>query len=313
MNIPYTPDENYGAAYNNNSIPVCGFVAGFDLAGSLFRPCSDVWRKAQQTMPRQVVQSISLDSGRPLPSQPGRRTSAARLAAWWLVLACVCQAHDVAAEAGRGGNGIRFTSEVQELPPASSSEQNQPAALAPSPAPAPEDESIQPGVPQRLQAGETLQQDAQSLEAGQGELPPIQTLSINIQPPPGELPENSAAAMFARHPTIIVPPAQPGPELKYTGWPRISGICNQPLYFEEPAAERYGITRPLQPVRSAAHFYGSAFVLPVKLALHPPRELVCNENYSPNPNRPWLRRHPIIRRTVSTGQAITYTAIFLMP
>ena len=263
-----------------------------------------------------------------------RPSFAGRLAACGLALACVCcQPHDTAAEVGRVRSvaaNLRFISEVQELPPAgdSTSQLNAPDAR---PAPAPLDENIRPGMPQPLPGDrpspgdrgspgdqpppgeQVLQQDAQSLAAGQGELPPIQTLTINIQPSAGELPENMAATLFARRPTIIVPPAAPAPEFKYTGWPRISGICNQPLYFEEPAAERYGITGPLQPLCSAAHFFGCAFVLPVKVALHPPREMVCNERYSPNPDRPWLRQHPIVRRTVSTGLAITYTAVFLMP
>jgi hypothetical protein len=53
-----------------------------------------------------------------------------------------------------------------------------------------------------------------------------------------------------------------------------SALCHKPLYFEQPQVERYGHTRGpvIQPVLSAAHFFGSVFVLPYKMGLNPPTE-----------------------------------------
>ena len=191
-----------------------------------------------------------------------------------------------------------------------------PASPAPAPAPATElpvareqvsQEDIQPGVPRGLQ------QDEQALAAGDVELPPIQSLTVNIRPPSGDLPENTAAAMFAQRPTIVVPPAPYVSQRPYTGWPRISGVCYHPLYFEEADAERYGITRPLQPLCSFVHFFGTIPFLPLKVAVHPPQQWVCSDRYLPASNRPWLRQHPIARTVVTTGQAGVFTTIFLMP
>ncbi|HWC88892.1 MAG TPA: hypothetical protein VG433_04535 [Pirellulales bacterium] len=229
------------------------------------------------------------------------------LLAAWLMLVCGGLAQDAASELdGAADTGVRFVGNTQDLPPA-----------APAPAPAPADatappiapmsEDIQPGVPR------TLQQDEEALSAGQVELPSIRSLTVDIRPPAGDLPENTAATMFAQKPTIIVPPAQPAPEFKYTGFPRVSGICYHPLYFEEEAAERYGITRPLQPLCSFVHFFGTVPLLPLKMAVHPPQQWVCSGRYYPASNRPWLRQHPIARSVVTTGQSGLNGAIFLLP
>jgi hypothetical protein len=54
-------------------------------------------------------------------------------------------------------------------------------------------------------------------------------------------------------------------------------FCYQPLYFEQPSLERYGIkARPvLNPVISAGHFYVSVFALPWNVVRHRPWECTC--------------------------------------
>lgn len=54
-----------------------------------------------------------------------------------------------------------------------------------------------------------------------------------------------------------------------------------PLYFDEPALERYGQTRNpiLQPAISGAHFFGSAALLPLELVAEQPCRRVSQLGY----------------------------------
>ncbi|MBR0190852.1 MAG: hypothetical protein IJQ31_02165 [Thermoguttaceae bacterium] len=52
-----------------------------------------------------------------------------------------------------------------------------------------------------------------------------------------------------------------------------SNLCHNPLYFEQPALERYGHTiGPLQPVLSGAQFLMTIPALPMLMAIDPPNE-----------------------------------------
>ena len=70
-------------------------------------------------------------------------------------------------------------------------------------------------------------------------------------------------------------------------WPRTcvqynaSNLCTSAAYFEDPAVERYGHSWGpfMQPVMSAAHFYGSVLFLPYKMGLTPPCECVYTIGY----------------------------------
>ena len=70
-------------------------------------------------------------------------------------------------------------------------------------------------------------------------------------------------------------------------WPRTcmqynaSSLCTSAPYFEDPAVERYGHSWGpfMQPVMSAAHFYGSVLFLPYKMGLTPPCECVYTIGY----------------------------------
>ena len=60
-----------------------------------------------------------------------------------------------------------------------------------------------------------------------------------------------------------------------------SNLCTTAAYFEDPAVERYGHSWGpfMQPVMSAAHFYGSVLFLPYKMGLTPPCECVYTIGY----------------------------------
>ncbi|MDO4425541.1 MAG: hypothetical protein Q4D17_07240 [Planctomycetia bacterium] len=52
-----------------------------------------------------------------------------------------------------------------------------------------------------------------------------------------------------------------------------SNLCHNPLYFEQPALERYGHTiGPLQPVLSGAQFLATIPYMPMLMAIDPPNE-----------------------------------------
>ncbi|MDO4629292.1 MAG: hypothetical protein Q4C70_08935, partial [Planctomycetia bacterium] len=52
-----------------------------------------------------------------------------------------------------------------------------------------------------------------------------------------------------------------------------SNLCHNPLYFEQPALERYGHTiGPLQPVLSGAQFLATIPAMPMLMAIDPPNE-----------------------------------------
>jgi hypothetical protein len=125
---------------------------------------------------------------------------------------------------------------------------------------------------------------------------PLGEMSINIRLPNGMLPRN----YWAEH-------AQPAPLYDTCGtnrsWPMDcyhwcpSGLCYQPLYFEEPNLERYGYgcgcctcccSTCVQSACSAAHFFGTVPALPYMMAANCPCE--CNYalgDYRPGDCVPW--------------------------
>ena len=97
-------------------------------------------------------------------------------------------------------------------------------------------------------------------------------MSFSIVIPEGELPTDVAA-----HCADQIPPT--GDSRLYGGWRctehHWSATCmrHRPLYFEEINAERYGYTVSycLQPVISAARFFGTIPALPYKMVVECPR------------------------------------------
>ena len=77
--------------------------------------------------------------------------------------------------------------------------------------------------------------------------------------------------------------------MKFT-W-KASGICHNPLYFEDVQLERYGHTAGpvFQPVLSTAHFFANIAILPYKMGIHPPNECMYPLGYyRPGNCAPWL-------------------------
>ncbi len=105
--------------------------------------------------------------------------------------------------------------------------------------------------------------------------PPLSALSVNIAFPVGKLPTNAALqCAIENEPTSDARLVDAWATTEHH-W---SATCSRhrPLYFEEINAERYGYTvsYALQPVISAAHFFGTIPALPYKMAVDRPRDCI---------------------------------------
>jgi hypothetical protein len=141
---------------------------------------------------------------------------------------------------------------------------------------------------------------------------PIGNLTLNIAPTAGDLPiplENN------RKQLPDMPAANVRPEFgSISGGisPLRANLCHNPLYFEEPRVERYGQSLGcIQPVVSAAHFLCNAAILPVKMAVHPPRSFVCQDRYFKR--NPFLQEHPVTAGAAGVVQSAVWTCLFLAP
>jgi hypothetical protein len=147
------------------------------------------------------------------------------------------------------------------------------------------------------------------------DLKPIDSLTINVAPPQGTLPEDHAAARFAREgqlPLVLV-----GRDWQSSAylW-EAPAFYHGPLYFEEPNLERYGYHFGCwQPAVSAAHFFATVPVLPYKIAAQPCRDCVYSLGYyRPGSPAPLQRTHrPLSLRGATVEGAVVTGLIFLIP
>lgn len=137
---------------------------------------------------------------------------------------------------------------------------------------------------------------------------PIKEISYRITPEKGELPQECGLGGEQFQPRMWQP-------ITFT-W-KASALCHKPLYFEEPALERYGHTvgLGLQPVVSAAHFFLTVPILPYEMGLYPPGECIYTLGYyRPGSCAPYmLDPLPIsIRAALFEAAAIT-TGVIVIP
>jgi len=137
---------------------------------------------------------------------------------------------------------------------------------------------------------------------------PVTSLSVDINPPPGEVPGNAAAEFFAKE-GVVNGNGDRGPGwIDNTFGGHAARFCHRPLYFEETFLERYGHTHDccrhlpgcdrlceyecccecrdqfgnlLQSAVSAAHFYGTVPLVPYKMATNPWCECVNTQGCYP--------------------------------
>ena len=87
-----------------------------------------------------------------------------------------------------------------------------------------------------------------------------------------------------------------------------SAVCHKPLWFEDVALERYGHSAgPVkQSLFSAAHFFGSAILLPYNSRLYPPNECrYALGYYQPGDCAPWLLHAFPLSKRAAAGELLT--------
>jgi hypothetical protein len=111
---------------------------------------------------------------------------------------------------------------------------------------------------------------------------PQAVLTVDIQPverpglielDPQSLPKECPAPVMAGAPTLFVG-VEPASLRRWPVW-QGAQFCHRPLYFEEACAERCGCTCCCAPAASAAHFFGSAILLPLRMCRQCPGSCVC--------------------------------------
>jgi hypothetical protein len=146
---------------------------------------------------------------------------------------------------------------------------------------------------------------------------PMSALGIYIGLSSGELPVDHAAACWE---SMNV---SRGASATARCWPGLvyhwdaTALCHRPLYFEEINLERhgYGCCACLQPVASAAHFFGTVPALPYCMAAECPSECVYTlGHYRPGSCPPW-RCHwrPCDPLAVAAEGGVLTGMIFLIP
>ena len=143
------------------------------------------------------------------------------------------------------------------------------------------------------------------------EFKPLSSVSMSIAAAGKDFPTNLAAAQFSKAGSKqqTEGASRDWNETMYFWEP--SALCHNPLYFEEVNLERYGYTRGklIQPVTSAAHFFGRVIALPYLTAAEHPRSCVYTlGHYRPGTYAPYRHHYPprsapagIIQAGVTTG------------
>lgn len=140
-------------------------------------------------------------------------------------------------------------------------------------------------------------------------LKPLSDISLDISPPVGTLPRDTAAPRFAERGTVDFR----GHEGWFETLPAhpIAPFCFQPLYFEDITLERYGADHgPLvQPVLSGARFYVTVPAMPYLMSLEPPCECAYPDYWS-NIDKPSIAQH---RRAALVEAGVIAGLILLIP
>lgn len=144
---------------------------------------------------------------------------------------------------------------------------------------------------------------------------PLDLLSTDVRMSPGDMPRRPSVEQFAG-PVHVGTFAGRGWRHSLAPW-EASALCHRPLYFEEVALERYGhsLGAVVQPVLSAAHFFGTLPALPYKMTLEPPRECVFALGYyRPGSAAPHLRYRIPFRVDAALVEAAAATGVvFILP
>lgn len=167
----------------------------------------------------------------------------------------------------------------------------------------------------RVPSGGVAADRGRSLSEGMPDpIKPISSLGTDIAAKEGRMPTDYAMTAFPDQRVAAPEQVSDGP---WTGfhW-EAPGTCHRPLYFENPSLERHGYSLGLaQPFASAAHFVGSAAILPYRMVAEPTCECVYTLGHErPGTATPLRYYRPPLSLSGGVAQAGTVTGlIFLLP
>ncbi len=181
----------------------------------------------------------------------------------------------------------------------------------------------QPG-PRATQPGDSVEQVEPGIEIKRSatgketvkvdlSIRPINSISLNIAPPKGEMPVNLAQQqMQSQLPQLL----QDRPYEPWNYYWTATAFCHQPLYFEQVNVERYGHNAGcLQPAVSAAHFFITIPMLPYKMGQDHPCDCVYTLGHSrPGDCNAWEPHDLRCSTWGALAQGVVVTGIvFAMP
>ncbi len=178
---------------------------------------------------------------------------------------------------------------------------------------APRIEQVEPGIPRNnaAPANAALINNASKVDLS---IRPLSSISLNIAPQSkGDLPPNLAQiTMRDEVPQLL----QDRPYEPWNYYWTATAFAHRPLYFEQVNVERYGHNAGcLQPVFSAAHFFGTIPILPYKMGMDHPNECIYTLGHSrPGDCNAW-ERHELRWSTcgaIAQG-AVATGLVFLIP
>jgi hypothetical protein len=147
-------------------------------------------------------------------------------------------------------------------------------------------------------------------------LRPLDQIDVSNPVTPGRMPPDGSEELFSQM-------AEDGAEVTRPDWPQQvltwvpSAMVHQPLYFDDVPLERYGQTRhPLfQPLVSGARFFGTFPVMPYKIGVDHPYDLISTLGYyRPGSPAPCVHQTVPFEWDAATLEAAVWTGfVFLLP
>jgi len=145
---------------------------------------------------------------------------------------------------------------------------------------------------------------------------PFGRISLNIQVEQSDrMPKDFSDSLFSTTDDPNLGRRLEGSSIVHT-W-EAANIWHQPLYFDDQLLERYGETPfpAIQPVMSAAHFFGTIPMMPYKMAIDRPFDCVSTLGYyRPGSPTPCIgRRIPRDWRGLTWESGAWLGLVFLVP
>jgi hypothetical protein len=141
-------------------------------------------------------------------------------------------------------------------------------------------------------------------------------VDIDEQGEPLPTPEDHARAYFAKQGVATAPRQPYRPWLHELGYGPALNFCYGPLRFEEVNLERYGNSLgPVQPVASAARFFGTIPLLPYEVIAYAPNRPIYHDHHF-RPGAPAPCEHAVPRLSPGGGLAeagVIVGLLFLIP